>query len=148
MKYIEAPTVYEGEEKSLFLAGSITNAPDWQRIIVNLLKDEEIVILNPRRKHFSINDQKAAPTQIAWEYEHLRKATAISFWFSKETLNPIVLYELGAWSMSKKPVFVGIEPEYQRRRDVEIQTELVRPDVKIVNDLHALSEQIKLWINK
>lgn len=148
MEYIEAPTVYKGNKRSLFLAGGITNCPDWQSELTDLLKDKNITLLNPRRANFPIHDPNAAEEQIAWEYKHLRKADAISFWFPKETICPIVLYELGAWSMTEKPIFVGVHPDYPRRQDVEIQTGLVKPELKIVYTLTDLSAQIKEWIEK
>ena len=52
MKYIEVPEVYKGDEKSLFLAGGISNCPNWQKELVDLLKNKEIVLLNPLRKKF------------------------------------------------------------------------------------------------
>jgi len=58
-------------------------------------------------------------------------------------LCPITLYELGTWLMTDKPLFVGVHPAYARRLDVEIQTRLVRPEVKIVYSLAALAELIK-----
>ena len=39
MKYIECPEVYEGNERSLFLAGGISNCPNWQPDLVKLLED-------------------------------------------------------------------------------------------------------------
>ncbi len=148
MKYVEALQEYDGKEKSIFMAGPITHAPDWQSSIVELLKDTDLVLLNPRRKDFPINDLAAAEEQVRWEYEHLRKASAISFWFSRETSSPIVLYELGAWSMKDKPIFVGIDIGYLRRADVEIQTRLARPEVKIVYSMEALADQIKEFAKK
>lgn len=148
MEYIESPKNYNGKGKSLFLAGGITNCPNWQLDLVDLLKNENIIILNPRRKNFLLNDPIVNKKQIKWEHNHLRKAKAISFWFPKETLCPIVLYELGSWSMTDKPLFIGVHPEYKRREDVEIQTKLVRPDIKIVYNLKDLSEYIINWSKK
>jgi hypothetical protein len=148
MNYIESPTEYQGKEKSLFLAGGITNCPDWQAELTDLLKNEDIVLLNPRRANFPIHNPNAAHQQIEWEYRHLRKADAISFWFPKETMCPIVLYELGAHSMTDKPLFVGVHPEYARRQDVEIQTRLIRPKIEIVYDLNSLYGQIKKWTRR
>ena len=145
MKCIEAPEIYRGKDKSLFLAGGISNCPNWQLELRELIGNEKIVLLNPRRDSFPITNPHAAEEQIRWEFDHLRKADAISFWFPKETLCPIVLCELGAWSMTDKPIFVGVHPEYPRRQDVEIQTKLARPDVKVVYDLESLSNQIKGW---
>ena len=98
MRYIEAVSEYIRQEgdKSLFIAGGITDCPDWQQDIVKLLSDTDITLLNPRRSNFPIHDPNAALEQIAWEHEMLRCARAISFWFPKETICPIVLYELGA----------------------------------------------------
>ncbi|WP_443041424.1 nucleoside 2-deoxyribosyltransferase domain-containing protein [Streptomyces sp. B21-083] len=39
---------------------------------------------------------EAAREQTAWEYEHLRIADVILFWFRAEAVQPIALYELGA----------------------------------------------------
>ena len=124
MKYIESPEImptpdvsktWVPEGKSLFLAGGITGCENWQQNVRRYLKDVPIVIFNPRRKDFPINDPSAAQVQIEWEYEHLRKASMILFWFPYETLCPIVLYELGAWSMTDKKIFVGIHPLYTIR---------------------------------
>lgn len=148
MRSIEALQAYHGNETSLFLAGGITGCPDWQKGMIDTLKDTPLVLFNPRRASFPIEEQGEARAQIEWEYTHLRKATAISFWFPCETLNPIVLYELGAWSMTNKPLFVGVHPAYQRREDVAIQTALARPDVHVVTNLEALAQEIVAWANQ
>lgn len=147
MRYIESPEklVRINSAKSLFLAGGITNCPDWQQAVRRLLRDTDLILLNPRRAEFPIHEPDAAYVQVAWEYEHLRNADAILFWFPCETICPIVLYELGAWSMTKKPIFVGVHLDYSRRRDVEIQTALVRPDVQLVYSLLVLAAQVKIW---
>ena len=143
--YIESPEclIDAPEGKPVFLAGGITNCPDWQQEMVGLLCDTSVILLNPRRADFPIGDPEAAQEQIEWEYNHLRKANGILFWFPCETICPIVLYELGAWSMTTLPIFVGVHPQYQRRQDVEIQTGLVRPDVRVVYSLKDLARQVK-----
>ena len=145
MHYIEAVTKYDIDtlDDSLFIAGGITGCPDWQQDVVEMLSDTDITILNPRRANFPIHDPDAALAQITWEHHALCDAKAISFWFPKETICPIVLYELGAWSMIDKPIFVGVHPEYQRRQDVEIQTKLARPEVEIVYSLEELANQCR-----
>lgn len=142
MNYIEAPD-YEGHQgPSLFLAGGITGCEDWQSYIISKISFMDITIFNPRRADFPIYDPTAAQNQIKWEYDHLRKASMISFWFCRQTICPIVLYELGAWSMTDKTLVVGMDPTYKRRQDVEIQTKLVRPDINIVYSLDDLSSMI------
>ncbi|GAA6615808.1 nucleoside 2-deoxyribosyltransferase domain-containing protein [Scytonema sp. NUACC26] len=142
IQYIEAPAEFNGEGQAIFCAGGITGCLDWQSHIVELLKPSPWIILNPRRANFPIHEPSASQQQIEWEYKHLRLATAILFWFPSETMCPIVLYELGAWSMTNKPLFVGVHPKYARRQDVEIQTSLVRPDIQIVYSLDELANQI------
>ncbi len=148
MKYIECPEIHRGKETSLFLAGGITNCPDWQAELTNLLKDNNLTLLNPRRKNFQENSPEIEEQQISWEFNHLKKSSAVSFWFPSETLCPITLYELGKQSASKKPIFIGVHPNYKRMRDVEIQTKLIRPEIKIVYSLIDLSNQIKYWAKK
>ncbi len=143
MRYIECPDTYPGPERTLFMAGGITGCPDWQLELAALLADTEWALLNPRRRNFPQHDPAAVEAQIKWEHAHLRAASAILFWFPSETLCPITLYELGTWSMTDKPLFLGIHPAYPRRLDVEIQTRLVRPEVDIVHSLAALAAQLK-----
>ena len=146
MRYIEAlnsPKSQEGDVL-VFMAGGITGCPQWAAEMVELLSDVDgLVLMNPRRAEFPIDDPDAALEQVTWEHDHLRMADAILFWFPCETLCPIVLYELGAWSMTKKALWVGVHPDYARRLDVEIQTQLARPDVQVVYSLEALAAQIR-----
>jgi hypothetical protein len=153
MHIIEAPNQWDTSQATtpapmLFLAGGISGCPDWQQDLIAMLKEAPapLVLFNPRRANFPMRDPTAAREQITWEHTHLRLAQAISFWFPRETLNPITLYELGAWSMTPKQLFIGVHPGYQRRQDVEIQTALARPDIQIVYALEALAEHINAWL--
>jgi hypothetical protein len=147
--YIEAPNyVFPADKKNIFLAGTIQGTiTDWQTEITKALSNLDIVVFNPRRKNFPIHDSSAAEKQITWEFRMLRQADIISFWFAKETLGPIVLFELGAHTRTDKLIVIGMDPEYQRRQDVEIQTKLVRPDIKIVYNLNDLAEEITCMFN-
>ena len=145
---IEAPkevySIANAHNAKLFLAGGITNCPDWQSWVVSELRDKEnLTIYNPRRKKFDVSDPNATEQQIAWEFEHLRDADIVLFWFSKGSLNPIVLYELGMWGNSTdRPCLIGIDPEYERKEDVYIQTKLARPELKIFNSLSSMIDEI------
>ena len=153
MRYLEAPEEYElsPDDKSIFLAGGISACHDWQASVKGYLggrarghrDDNEYVILNPRRENYPIDDPKAVEEQISWEHNAMRAVRVIVFWFPSETLCPIALYELGAWSMTDKPIYVGVNPKYQRKQDVEIQTRLVRPNVKIEYGLDGLFRQVR-----
>jgi hypothetical protein len=128
---------------TVFLAGGITGCPDWQEEISGFLKEVPVVLLNPRRKNFPINDKNASNEQIRWEFKHLRYADAILFYFPCETLCPIALYELGAWSMINKPIFIGVHNKYARKTDIEIQTSLVRPGMSICYSLSDLAHEVR-----
>jgi len=145
MRYFEAPTEYAGADPSVFLAGGITGCGDWQREMADLLARSDLVVLNPRRRNFPIDDPAAAEEQIRWEFRHLRRASARLFWFPSATHCPIALFELGAWSMRAGPLFVGVDPDYARRADVEIQTKLARPDVRVVYSIRELAGQVLAW---
>ncbi len=144
---IEAPfTDYEQTRHRLFLAGGITNCPDWQQELISNLRDiPDLTILNPRRAGYDFNNPTIEREQITWEFHQLKNATAIAVWFSHGSLNPITLYELGIWVNGRPdiPAFIGIDPEYLRRNDVLIQTELARPDITPVFSLEALTKVIR-----
>jgi hypothetical protein len=146
MEYVECPNNWLRSlgQLAVFLAGGITGCPDWQTEMVRLLSMTDYTVLNPRRLDFPAGDPGAAEFQVRWEFEHLRKADLISFWFCKETIQPIVLYELGAWSMTDTPIVIGIEPGYARELDVRIQTALVRPaGVPVASTLEDLAREIR-----
>ena len=142
MVYIEAPDRTDPGKKGIFLAGGITGVSDWQKELREKISSLDIAVYNPRRANFDIKDPNASRKQITWEHDMLRKANIISFWFAPEAIQPIVLYECGAWTMTQKPILIGVDPKYQRKQDVEIQTELARPEVKIVSTLDDLANQI------
>jgi len=145
-RYVECPVEYErnGEEPSVFLAGGITGCVDWQQEMRRLLGDSALAMINPRRGVYDFSDPAAAEFQIDWEFRHLRKASAILFWFAADQLQPISLYELGSWSMTAKTIFVGVDPAYPRRHDVIVQTRLARPDVTVARSLGELAQQVLL----
>ena len=84
-----------------------------------------------------MGDPAEGARQIRWEFDHLARADVILFWFSFETLQPIVLFELGRWASSAKPLAVGAHPQYGRRFDVVEQLRLIRPGLVVHADLAA-----------
>jgi len=146
----------------IFLAGGITNCPDWQSETIGAMEiysfpktqgifsfiKQNITIYNPRRKNFPIDDPNAAEVQIVWEYKHLQGADLVVFWFSRGSLNPIVLYELGRWgNSSDKPIIIGVDEEYERKKDVIMQTGLARPDVVIRSSLSDVINDISYFLD-
>ena len=130
----------------IFLAGGISNCPNWQEDAIKYFEgvsEFDFTLYNPRRLEFPIGDPQAAEQQIVWEFNHLKNADIILYWFSKGSLNPIVLYELGMWgNSSDKMTFVRIDPGYERTQGVILQTALARPELEIYDDLETMIRSI------
>jgi hypothetical protein len=113
----------------LFLAGGISNCPDWQADAAAMLNDQdELTVVNPRRAAFS---EDTAVEQITWEHTQLHRADVILFWFTSGSLQPIALYELGVHATRGVPLAVGADPDYPRRLDIEVQLSLARPGLAV-----------------
>lgn len=154
MQLIIAPDNTTAKYPSVFLAGGITNCPEWQNELIAMLDDAmEITIYNPRRENFPIDDPNAAPIQIKWEYERLRSADLWVFWFSRGSVNPIVMFEYGSAleriesEGTNKHMIVGVDIAYPRIFDVHQQTMLRNPALQlgIVASLDNVFRQIKRW---
>ena len=141
MNVITAPEPFPllGGQPIVFLAGGITNCPNWQQEIINRLAGVTTgTLLNPRRPNFPINDPDAARAQITWEFNALARANIFSMWFCAGTSDqPICMYELGRHlalynaGHQLHRVVIGIEPGYKREADVRIQTGLVNADLAL-----------------
>lgn len=94
--------------------------------------------MNPRRRIFPADDPDAMAEQVRWEYEHLRRADVILFWFgASRSVQPIALYELGMHATRAVPLVVGTDAEYPRRRDIELQLSCARPGMIVWRTLEA-----------
>jgi hypothetical protein len=143
-RYVEPPQAYTHVEPALFLAGGITQCPDWQTQAVCLLRQTGFnwVILNPRRR-FPPTDSVAVAEQTAWEYQHLQIARAILFWFpGSPSSQPIALYELGACAAGNKPIAVGADQSYPRRNDIVLQLSHARPRLIVRDTLTSVVTDI------
>eukprot|EP00028_Trichosphaerium_sp_Am-I-7-wt_P005969 CAMPEP_0168537456 /NCGR_PEP_ID=MMETSP0405-20121227/20352_1 /TAXON_ID=498012 /ORGANISM="Trichosphaerium sp, Strain Am-I-7 wt" /LENGTH=336 /DNA_ID=CAMNT_0008566049 /DNA_START=56 /DNA_END=1066 /DNA_ORIENTATION=- len=149
--YVECLDNYDGIGLSIFLGGGISGCVDWQKEMKESLNQgcPRLVVVNPRRENFDTSNLDETPKQIYWEYAHLRKVTAIMFWFPNETLCPITLFELGQWCVLSREkgvhIFVGCDPDYARKEDVVVQLRYERPDIKVVFSRTDLEAQVKAW---
>ena len=111
----------------LFLAGTITGTVDWQDIAAREIADRSaLTVFNPRQADWGPEAPRGdIEAQIRWEYESLRRSGAVAFWFAKETVAPIALYELGRATERGQKLFVGADLAYLRRLDIETQLLLV-----------------------
>lgn len=142
MKIITAPELYNGSI-DVFLAGGISGCPHWQKDALSLFKDTDLIIANPRRDGVFAKDTDDAAIQIEWEHNMLERAKTIFFWFPKETLCPITLFELGVHIGKNKNVIVGTHPEYARRFDLIHQLQLAGYERPFDNIEDTVKETIK-----
>lgn len=159
MQYIEAPNYSVlidrlPARECLFLAGSITGTADWQQDILlhanRTYRDYTINdvynVFNPRRADFDVNRVGVEEEQITWEYHCIHKCEKILFWFAKETMAPITLFELGSAFNTHKHenIYIGVHPEYKRKNDVRIQTFLRNSSMsrRIASSIGELADQV------
>ena len=151
MKVITAPEKYyrHNHEITCFLAGGITNCPEWQKKVIEQLSKklpintDKLVIFNPRRDDFPIGDKTAAYEQIEWEFGLLDRCDIFSMYFSSGNSDqPICMYELGrniVRMQNRFPsdwenrIIISVEDGYRRKQDVLIQTSLATRDSVSVN---------------
>jgi hypothetical protein len=126
---VEAPEYTKNVfPNQLFLAGGISNCPNWQSHAIERLSLLPITIYNPRRENFNLLDSSESEAQIDWEFVHLRQATEVMFWFAPETVCPITLFELGGRLEANRVtdpfmqwLIIGSHLEYKRIFDVRYQ---------------------------
>lgn len=151
MQILQCPGSYDGPDPLLFLAGGISGCPDWQEEMISMVRNanmsKEVVLVNPRRVGFDITNSGMSEEQIVWEHHYLELSAGVSFWFPKETLCPITLFELGKVAAQGKKIYVGCHPDYPRVFDVKKQLQLLRPDVLVHSDLQSLVSTIIGHIN-
>ena len=145
MKIVTAPEeceVQTGDVKC-FLAGGITDCPDWQSEVIADFKRydmkfpgelDNLVLFNPRRENFPIYDSNTAQEQIEWEFKWLQQIDLFSMLFTAgESDQPICMYELGRnicrimqrfQNDFQERIVVSCDPDYRRAQDVKIQVGL------------------------
>jgi hypothetical protein len=150
--YLEAPVYHPPGfrflEKSIFLGGSITGAHDWQKEAGRKLLPY-FNVFNPRRLNYNSLDPSLEREQINWEFFYLNRAEILLFFFSFETLAPITMFEYGKYlGLTRyapwREIYVCIHPEFKRKSDLIIQTELENPELakRISFDLDECLEKI------
>jgi nucleoside 2-deoxyribosyltransferase len=118
---------------TVFLAGSIEmgKAEKWQDKLANDLKNENVMLFNPRRDDWDsswIQDPTPGTQfhqQVNWELDHIRKADMVVFYFDPATQSPITLMELGYCIGTKMKIVVCCPKEYFRHGNVVIMCRLL-----------------------
>lgn len=134
------------EHVDLFMAGGISGCWNWQDALYQAvsyhldsllptgweLNNKPFTIASPRRAHGLEKDGNAAAEQIAWEYAAMSRTALTSFYFTRDTVQPITLLELGKHlSQPWGNCIVACELGYERAFDVYTQTNLSLEDTAL-----------------
>ena len=118
----------------IFLAGGVTYSPDWQKKALKMLAGTDLIVANPRRDELISAVGAPARQQITWEFKNLKSVKVVLFWFlNAETI--IIFLELGKELARKSRIVVGVDPDYNRRFDIETQVHLELPRAVIYTTL-------------
>ena len=144
MRVVTAPETFEKNhgEVSVFLAGGIQKTEKWQNKVISSLserfKNDRVVVLNPRRDNFPINDKTESFRQISWEFGALESADVFTMFFAGgESDQPICMFEYGKHlerRMAEKDLgrlVVSSDEGYKRLVDVVVQTSLAAESVRV-----------------
>jgi len=131
--------------KKIFLAGSIEmgKAEDWQKKIIEAVKDSDRVIFNPRRENWDSSweqtiDNPQFKEQVDWELDALESSDMIIMNLVPETMSPISLLEFGLFARSGKLV-VYCPDGFWRKGNVDIVCEKYKvPQVEKFEELITL----------
>ena len=113
----------------IFVAGSIEmgKAKNWQKRVATAFKNEDVVLVNPRRDDWdsSWKQNKSNPKfreQVMWELYGLENADAILMYLDPITQSPITMLELGLFADSQK-LRVVCPKGFWRKGNVDIVSE-------------------------
>ena len=136
-------------QPSVFLAGSIEmgRAELWQDAVAAALRDELLIILNPRRDDWDASWEQSSANpqfvaQVTWELDAQERADLIAIYFAPETYAPITLLELGLFAASGK-LLVCCPPGYWRKGNVDVVC--TRYGIPQLPTLTELCGAIAIW---
>lgn len=155
---IKAPNPHEHlpiMTPQIFLAGSIEmgTAEPWQEKIAQALKDEDVILLNPRRDDWDftweqrINNPKFKE-QVLWELNSLETADIIVFYIDPNTKSPITLMELGMFAVQNnvwKNIVVCCADGFWRKGNVEVVCD--RFGIPLVTTKEDLVAKVKEYVS-
>ncbi|MFN8257751.1 MAG: nucleoside 2-deoxyribosyltransferase domain-containing protein [Bacteroidales bacterium] len=134
---------------AIFLAGSIEqdHAQNWQELITQNIDNENIIVLNPRRKDWdqSWKEEIENPyflEQVEWELKGQERADLIIMYFDPDTQSPVSLLELGLFAQSRKMI-VCCPKGFWKKGNVDIVCR--RYNIVQVESLNELIEKARSY---
>ena len=129
---------------NMFLGGPI-HSDNWQKIVIDKLKDTIIGVINPRSddwKNIKINEQ------IEWEMEYLEQCNIGVFWFPWDHPNVhTTLMQLGRCTATKDIIFVGVHSNNKHRKMIHEFIRVTFPQIPVSSTLDKLCNHILHWIH-
>ena len=124
-------------------------ADNWQKLAVEMLKDTDWIILNPRRLNWDATwkqtkDDPQFRQQVEWELNAQEIADKILMYLDPETNSPISLMELGIFEGTHKMIVVCPEG-FWRKGNVDIVCE--RYGVPQAKNLEEAISMLRASIN-
>jgi hypothetical protein len=145
MELVKAPHEYPTDKPLIFLAGSIEQgkATDWQSEIADVLKDNDVTILNPRRDEWDDSWEQSITNpqfkeQVEWELDGQDASDLIVMYYDPDTKSPITLMELGLFK--DKNMIVCCPNGFWRRGNIEVVCD--RYNIPLVDDIEEFKHII------
>jgi len=144
---IYPPNLIPTKGNTIFLAGSIEqdHAENWQENLLKHIDNEDVIILNPRRKDWDQTWKEEIENpqffeQVEWELKGQERADLIVMYFDPKTQSPISLLELGLFAQTKK-MLVCCPKGYWKKGNVDFVCR--RYNIPQVDNLYNLIDSIK-----
>ena len=145
MILVRYPSIYRGygsQAAGFYLAGGIY---PWREELIDLLKPSEAfyraAIINPIAPEYS------PEINTPWEFNNIRHSDCIVFWFSRDAVSPITLFEMGAGCRDHlKGMVVGVENGNPIRAEIVEQLRLYRPGLRVAETLLELKEEMEKFL--
>ena len=148
MKEIKAPNEIRDDGRTIFLAGSIEmgKAENWQEMVAGLLKDEDVILFNPRRDDWDSSWEQSIENgqfreQVEWELRAMEHADRILMYFDPTTKSPISLLELGLFASSGRLIVV-CPKGFWRKGNVDIVCKWYN-----VEQVETIAEAVAIALN-
>jgi hypothetical protein len=141
----------------IFLGGAIDmgKAVEWQKEFVEKLKDENCLVLNPRRDDWDSSwvqstDNPNFVGQVEWELKGINVCDIFVMYLPKESTAPVSLMELGfilgRAQYSSQKIHICCEEGYYRKGNVDLmcmKTNAFEEKVKRYDTLDSLIEGVR-----
>jgi hypothetical protein len=160
-KILSPPEIIPYEGPTIFLAGPIQGAPNWQNEAIQYIQNlnSKINIANPRREY--LDGTFVYGAQVDWETHHLNKANingAILFWLAKEEEHfcerayaQTTRFELAEWKvkqeMTGSKLVVGIEEGFSNAKYIQRRFSQDCPEVAITSTLEDTCKEAVRLVN-